>query len=189
MSTSRNFQGPVPLFGTVLLAAFICSCSLAAGAEEGANQQHAHVHGVATLGIAVDQSVVTIDFESPLDSLIGFEHRAVTPAERAAVEELQARMKSAAGLFRMTVAANCTLQTAQAESALFAAAAPASDEHADLDASFAYRCEHIDRLVSIDTGLFDAYPRLQRIAIAVATGKGQFKRELNRPSRSIPLSR
>ena len=168
----------------------LCTIGVAVAAEESGNAQHAHVHGIATLGIAVDRNILSIQFESPLDSLIGFEHRPNTSTERVAVEELQSRLKAPTGLFRMTPAANCKLQKAEAESALFQPAkAGAADEHADLDASFEFRCEHIERLVAIDTGLFDAYPRLQKMAIAVATGKGQFKRDLQRPDHTIGLTR
>lgn len=188
-------QGPLRRFALAVSASWLLvpyiACSNAIGAEEADNQQHAHVHGVATLGIAVQDNVLTIQFESPLDSVIGFEHRANTPAERAVVEELQIRMKAPGDLFRPTAAAGCKLQKAEAESAIFQAptSSSAAEEHADLDASFEYRCERIERLTSIETGLFDAYPRMQRIAIEVATGKGQFKRDLKRPARTIALVR
>ena len=39
-----------------------------------AHELGAHVHGVATLQIAVDDKTVTLDFSSPLDNLLGFEH-------------------------------------------------------------------------------------------------------------------
>jgi len=62
--------------------------------------QHAHVHGIAKLGVAVQDKTVTIALESPLDSLIGFEHRASTPAQQSLVDALQARMKAPEELFR-----------------------------------------------------------------------------------------
>ncbi len=175
----------------VVAAACICLPAFASSAEEPDNHQHAHVHGIASLGIAVQDDVVTLAFESPLDSVIGFEHRANTPAERSSVDKLQARMKAPGDLFRLTPAAECKLQKAEAESAIFnpPAAGAAADAHADLDASFEYRCAHIDRLASVDVGLFDAYPRLQKVAVEVASGKGQFKRDLQRPARIVSLSR
>ncbi len=172
-------------------AAILCLVATASAADDVDNRQHAHVHGVARIGIAVDHDLLTIQFESPLDSVIGFEHRPNTPAERAAVEALQARMKDPADLFRMTPAAGCMLRKATAESALFEAppAEGVGEAHADLDTSFEYRCAHVDALASIDVGLFDAYPRLQRIDVEAATGSGQFKRDLRRPARTIALGR
>jgi hypothetical protein len=153
--------------------------------------QHAHVHGVAQLGIAIQDKTVTISLESPLDSVIGFEHRANTPAQQSLIDALQARMKAPQDLFRFDPGAACTLTKSEAESAIFqpAPVGDASEEHADLDASFEYSCAHPDKLTMLDVGLFQAYPRLKRLDIEVATGQGQFKRNLASPERQIALVR
>lgn len=152
--------------------------------------QHAHVHGVARLGIAVQDKTLTIELESPLDSLIGFEHRPTTTAQRAAVSALEAKMHSPQDLFRFDAAASCVLTKSEADSAIFKPpVAGAADEHADLDASFEFRCERPDKLSTLEVGLFAAYPRLKRLDVDVATDKGQFKRDLQSPQRRISLVR
>ena len=154
--------------------------------------QQAHVHGVARLGIAVQDKTLTVQLESPLDSLIGFEHRPTTPAQKAAVSALQAAMHAPKDLFRFDAAAACVLTKSEAESAVFQppeAGAAAADDHADLDASFEFRCANPARLTVVETNLFIAYPRLKRLAVDVATDKSQFKRELTSPQRTISLMR
>ena len=42
----------------------------------------AHVHGVATLDIAVEARKITVQLESPLDNLLGYERTPRTDAER-----------------------------------------------------------------------------------------------------------
>jgi hypothetical protein len=153
--------------------------------------QHAHVHGVAKLGVAVQDQTVTISLESPLDSVIGFEHAANTPAQKATVDALQARMKAPQDLFRFDAAAACTFSKSEAESAIFqpATANSAAQEHADLDASFEFTCAHPDKLTTLDVALFQIYPKLKKLDVDVATGKGQFKRDLASPQRTISLIR
>jgi hypothetical protein len=154
--------------------------------------QHAHVHGVARMGIAVQGRTLTIQLESPLDSLIGFEHRAVTPAQTTAVSALQAKMRAPQDLFRFDVAAGCAPTKSEAESAIFqpaVAGVAAADEHADLDASFEFRCASPAQLKTLEVGLFEAFPRLKRLDVDVATDKGQFKRDLKSPQRTISLVR
>ena len=153
--------------------------------------QHAHVHGIAKLGVAVQDKTVTIALESPLDSLIGFEHRASTPAQQSLVDALQARMKAPEELFRFDPGAACTLTKSEAQSAIFqpAPAGGGSEEHADLDASFEYSCTHPDKLTVLNVGLFQAYPKLKKLDVDVAAGKGQFKRNLASPQRTISLVR
>ena len=152
--------------------------------------QHAHVHGVARLGIAMQDKTLTIQLESPLDSLIGFEHRPSTPAQKTAVTALQAKMKAPLDLFRFNDAAGCVLTKSEGESAIFQPpVAGAADEHADLDASFEFRCDRPDKLSTLEVGLFTVYPRLKRLDVDVATDKGQFKRDLKSPQRTISLIR
>jgi hypothetical protein len=43
-------------------------------------QEHAHVHGLVSLNVAVDGRILTVQLEAPLDSLLGFEHRPRTDA-------------------------------------------------------------------------------------------------------------
>ena len=181
----------------IALASIVATPAGAAStADTAASQgpQHAHVHGIATLGVAVQDNTVTLVLESPLDSLIGFEHRPTTPSQQRAVDALRARLKAPAALFAFDAAAACELVRSEAESTVFqpapdgAASAPA-ETHGDLDASFDYRCAHPERLTALDVGLFEAYPKLKRIEVDVATAGGQFKRQLSSPQRRIALAR
>jgi len=152
---------------------------------------HAHAHGAARLNVTIEAQSVTVLLESPIDNFVGFERQPRTPAETAALEALQAKMRSPADLFRFDPAAGCTLVSAAAESSLFRrpAAGARTGEHADLDASFEFRCSAPGKLTALDVGLFDAYPRLQRLDVLVAAPNGQFKRSLRRPAQSVSLQR
>jgi hypothetical protein len=162
-----------------------------AQSADGAVHQHAHVHGVAKLGVAVQGATVTLALESPLDSLIGFEHAPRSAAERAAVTALRATMHAPRELFKFNTEAACSLVKAEAESALFAAApaASASSEHADLDASFEYACAQPAKLATLDVDLFKVYPRLHSVSVEVATDKGQSKQALTSVAHVVVLSR
>lgn len=151
----------------------------------------AHVHGLMRIDIAVDKHLLTLQLESPLDSLLGFEHRPRTPAQRQAADVLRQQMNEGAALFKADAAARCTLTRAAVESAVFQNPATGGNEseHADLDASYEFTCANPDKLTAVDIGLFDAFPRLQKIEVQVAAAKGQSKQTLQRPARSIRLTR
>lgn len=176
---------------STLARAVVCSLAVLACAGTRAQAQHAHAHGVARLTVAVENKAVTIQFESPLDSLVGFEHRPRTDAQRASVAALQARMKAGQDLFRFDAAAGCTLVKSEAESAVFqpAAAKATKEEHADLDASFEFSCARPDQLAVLEVGLFAAYPRLKQLSVEIATAGGQFKRDLASPATTVRLRR
>jgi hypothetical protein len=76
----------------------------------------AHVHGVATLQLALDDSLLHLNLSSPLDSLLGFEHQPRTEKQKTAVRHMADQLHQAERLFQPTVAARCTLKTYSLES-------------------------------------------------------------------------
>ena len=167
------------------LLALLCALPLAA-------QGQAHEHGAARLDIAIEAATLSLQFEAPLEALFGFERAPRSAAERQLVDAGIARLKAADRLFKLDPAAGCTLQRTELNSAalkLGAAANPAPAEHADLDATIEFACKDSSKLGAIEVGLFEAFTRLQRIDVQVATPKGQFKRSLKRPMTRISLLR
>lgn len=181
--------------GRALLAAGLTALS-AAGAIA---QQHAHVHGRAELDVAVDAQTVTVQLESPLDSLLGFERAPRTDAERKRVADAVKRLQAADKLFRIDPAAQCTLKSVELASEVLglgkdAAAKPDDkhdhkkgdekdhddDEHADIDVTAVFGCANAAKARFIDVGLFEAFPRYKAIDAQVAAPGGQSKRTLTK---------
>jgi len=163
-------------------------------------QQHAHVHGRAELNVAVDAQTVTVQLESPLDGLLGFERAPRTDTERKRVADAIKRLQAADQLFRIDPAAQCTLKSVELESEALglgkdAATAPQpaakgphehdkkgghDDEHADIDVTAVFGCANAAKARFIDVGLFEAFPRYKAIDAQVAAPGGQFKPTLTR---------
>jgi hypothetical protein len=157
---------------------------------------HAHEHGAVKLDVAIDGAALTIGLEAPLDSLIGFERAPRNDQERRAADEVLTRLRSGAGLFSADAAAQCTLAKVAVQAPVLdpgtkssAKTAEAKDEHADLDATFEYKCAQPQLLRTLDVGLFETFKHIQRIDVQVAGPKGQLKSTLKRPARSVPLQR
>lgn len=173
------------------LSRLLLSAALATALHAHATEA-AHVHGLMRLDIAVEKQLLTVQLESPLDSLLGFEHRPSTPAQRQAADALLKQMADAGALFKPDAAAQCKPTKTTVESPALQSAPPASgkeDEHADLDASYEFTCAQPDKLSTVEIGLFDAFSRLQKIEIQVAGTKGQSKQTLKRPDKRVALTR
>jgi hypothetical protein len=104
-------------------------------------------------------------------------------------------MRTAQELFRFDASARCSLTHSEVESEVLDESKPPTasagqskeSDHADLDASFEFTCREPARLTSADIGLFEAFKRIRRIEVSVATDQGQFKRELERPQHTLWL--
>ena len=154
---------------------------------------HAHQHGVAKLDVAVEPGKISLQLDTPLDNLLGFERAPRTEAERARADAAIATLKAAAALFKIDAAAGCKLSSVTLDSAALKLGQPdpadAADGHADLDASFDFACRDSALAKAIDLGLFDAFSGMQRIESQIATPQGQFKRTLSRPARRLVLTK
>jgi len=174
----------------------------AAAGLASAHEPGAHVHGVAELRIVVDGPKLEVGLESPLDNVLGFEHPPRTDKQRAAVRTMAAKLRQP-NMFVPTPAARCKSESVKLESealpaallgeaAPAAAAAPAAqpaaaedDAHADLDATFTWRCEAPAQLKGLDVGLMQAFPGMHQVNVQVVGPKGQSASRLTKGQRSI----
>jgi hypothetical protein len=170
------------------LALLGLSMSLAASA-----QGRPHVHGAAELDIVIEATQITVQLQTPLDSLLGFERAPRTDAERQSASQAVATLRAADRLFMFTQAAGCKSASVELSSAALALGHPdpseALAEHADLDGNYVFQCANTARLTEVDVALFGAFARLNNIKVEVATARGQFKRELTRPAQRVSLVR
>ncbi len=161
----------------------------------GAHEPSAHVHGLATLEIAIDGAAVQINLDSPLDNLLGFERAPRNEKERQSVRTMAAKLHQADTLFVFTPAAQCRLESAGLESAVLApgllapaadsgkssdtAKADASDAHAELTATWHFQCAVPQALQGVEVRLFQQFSGLKRIDAAITGPKGQSKARLS----------
>lgn len=168
---------------TLALALFAASTGSTAWAGK------AHVHGAATLDIAVEATSLTLSLDTPLDGLLGFERAPRNDAERRAAEQAIATLRAAGTLFSIDPAAQCRIASVELVSAALklgpAVAAAKDDGHGDLEAEFRFSCQSAPAFVEV--GLFKAFPRMGRLDVQTATPQGQRKLVLKRPAQRIDL--
>ena len=152
---------------------------------------HAHVHGIATVDVAIDKASLTISMSSPLDNLIGFEHAPHTDAEHSAAANAVAALKQGTQVFSIDPAAGCKLKNVDLSSAALGLGHPDPSEaesgHADIDGTYEFACTQPQRAQYIDVGLFQ-FSHMQKVTAQVAAPQGQFVRQLDPAQRRIVLS-
>jgi hypothetical protein len=136
--------------------------------------------------VAVDGDTLTLNVESPLDNLLGFEHLPRTEKEKGAVHDMAVRLNRAETVFVPTPAAHCKpLSVKLVSPVLQPDKPPAGDGHADLDGEFVFRCEHPEALHGIEVALFDGFPNLHQVDVQVATARGQTAARLSPQQRRV----
>jgi hypothetical protein len=66
-----------------------------------------HEHGHGTLNVAIDGKVVAMELLVPGMDIVGFEHKATTADQKAALERGKAELAKPFELFKIPAAANC----------------------------------------------------------------------------------
>jgi hypothetical protein len=167
----------------LLLLPLLIAPSLGMAAE-------AHVHGVATLQIAVDGNQLQLSFSSPLNNLLGFEQMPRTDKQKAAVRHTAETLRQAERLFLPTQAAQCSLKSVELESPVLEKAPDKTHrheghEHADLDGEFMFICSKPAELRDLEVNLFGDFPLLKKLKTVAATPGGQTAATLNPNSKRI----
>jgi hypothetical protein len=134
-----------------------------------------HEHGVGRLDLAIEGGSLTLMLEAPADSLVGFEHAPRDARQRAALAKARQTLERPAALFVPSAEAACTPAHTQVESPLFdgAPAKAEASDHADITATYRFQCAHPAALRDVDVRLFQAFPRLKTLRVAVVGPRGQ----------------
>jgi hypothetical protein len=179
-----------------------------AGSAFAADEPHAHVHGLAEMTVAVDANQLSITLDSPLDSLLGFEHAPGNDAQKQAVRQLSQRFSQPLALFVTPAAAGCAVSSSSVSAPVIgmalgdakaaSASTPKADAHAghadhddggtqhgDLDAAFVFTCRTTASLTGLAVQLFDGFPGMRQINVQVAGPKGQSAVRLTPQQRNV----
>ena len=148
----------------------------------------AHEHGVGRLNAALDGQTLELELESPAMNLVGFEHAASTPADKAKVAAVRAQLEQPLTLFALPKAANCVISEQELESPLFGEkpedhvghdhdtkdADEHHHDHSEIHAHYQFTCTQPDALKTLDLApLFKAFPATQKIQLQLIGPNGQ----------------
>ena len=151
-----------------------------------ADSLEAHMHGLSELTIAMENQTLEIQLISPAINLIGFEHKARTKEEIAAVSDVLDQLRDHKTLFAFS-GANCS----HVETSIDVASLIDTDNHknstkhdehddehdddheehaennshSNIIANYQLFCENKPSLASITVDLFDAFPATHKIQV------------------------
>ena len=189
---------PAPAASRLALLAALLGLVLFHG-NVAAHTPGAHVHGEASLNVVADGAQLEIQLQSPLDSVVGFEHAPRTDKQREAVRTMATRMRQTK-LFVPTPEAGCSVASVKLASNSLPAellgepAVPATQAvekakkpsgHDDLEATFVFRCSAPDRLRGLESSLQKAFPGIRTLKVRVVSARGQKALVLSRGRTSV----
>jgi len=131
--------------------------SLIINASES-NNIKAHSHGVAKIELAVDQKQLSISFEAPADSILGFEHQPKTQDEKALVENKKNNWKEEyKEIFHADFLSGCKLENSNWELKSH------GKSHREIEASVLFSCNTILSGKILKISLIKKYPKVEKL--------------------------
>ncbi len=186
----------------------------AAGAAQAQQRQAgAHEHGRGTLNIAVEGTRLTMVLEAPGVDIVGFEHKATTDQQKAAMEKAEEQLGAPQTLFHLPAAAACEFEAssvsmegdhhdhghggeakdhdhahgAKSDNHKHDDAAGGQAEHASFRAEYAFNCKAPANLTTIGFEYFNVFAGAQKLDVTVITPKQQSRFEVSRAKPRLDL--
>jgi hypothetical protein len=129
-----------------------------------AQSQKAHVHGAAAVNVALEGPKGELEFESPADNILGFEHAPKTAAQKKTIADVLAKLRTDANtLFNIP---NCSLSAKEVD------VHREGPQHAEVHAHYTIVCKAAPQ-GQITLGIFKAYPKLSSVAVTLVTPSQQ----------------
>ena len=165
--------------------------------------EEAHVHGLATLTLALENQSLEIEFESPAANIVGFEHKAKSAKEKEAVKAAETILQTAVDLF-VFAGASCQLKEVQVDiSGIMQEEHDdhghhhdhhhsshddhKDDSHSEIKAHYHFTCNGARKLESVSTALFSQFPGIETINAMWVTDTRQGSTLLNPDSTQFSL--
>ena len=168
----------------------------------------AHVHGEAEMTLVVEGQSLHIELTAPAMSIVGFEHRAQSPAQIDAVRTAREVLRNAADIFGF-VGVQCDLQAVELDFAAVwdeasahgaghaehharhdAVSEPQSvnESHSDISANYSFLCTNERRLEAVSVGQDELPFGLQAINAMWVSESSQGAAALTAAARVIELN-
>jgi hypothetical protein len=145
----------------------------------------AHVHGGAKLNIAIEGKDATIQLETPADGIVGFEHAAVTAADKkqqsAGLDTLKNRIAEMV-IFDRSAACTFTARKVAVEK-------DPGEDHADVNAEFGVTCGKPPAGTTLRFGFSKIFPRIVDVEVQLLSGSQQTGAKIHNDEGTIALSR
>jgi len=146
--------------------------------------QHAHEHGGARLNVAIDGKDGTIEFETPADGVIGFEHAAITVADKkqqsAALDTLKNRISEMI-VFDRSLACVFTVWKVAVEK-------DPEASHSDVKADFGLTCGKRVAGTTVRFGFSKIFPRIIDVEVQLLSGSQQTGARIHNDGGTIALT-
>lgn len=175
-----------------VLAGILAAPACFAASESEAHREHeAHVHGKASMNLALAGGRLVVELLTPAVNIVGFEHPPRSEAEGRAVDEAVAALERGGEWLTLPPRAGCRLEAVEVETGLMESGESGEhgheerghddhhdETHSEFHVNYAFQCENPGALDAVRVNWFQAYPGMEKIELQAVTDARQIGGEL-----------
>ncbi len=135
---------------------------------------------------ALEGNFIEMELEVPGADIVGFEHEAVTPEDRAALAAAVAALEDGFALFTIAAEAACRAESVEVEAGHEDHEEGAADaeeeeaEHMEFRVHYVLSCENPAAIMWMEFPYFARFPGAEELEVNLLTNDGQFSYEVAR---------
>ena len=164
-----------------------------------ARQLDSHVHGGASLALVLEGQNLTVELDSPLYNLLGFEHEPETDAQRTTLGSVQKKLVNGGDLLRFNKDANCVPIASSSSVTLFEEPSHddehhddhddehAEDSHRDVVLSYNFICQNPAALKTLSVEMLNDFPLMTEVDVIYLGPRTQSSYEVTSSNIEIDL--
>lgn len=181
-----------------------------------ASEHGAHVHGVASLNVVLDETNLIIEFRSPGANIVGFEHAIEDEGQRSAVKEAIEKLQDDKLLFDFPASGQCAVVSMEVHSDQLTQEHhdehedehedehndehhdehedehhdehhDEHDMHSDFFGQYQFKCNAPEKMKTIQVNMFSQFSGMEKIEVQLFSTKKQTAFSLTENNNTIEL--
>ena len=172
------------LFNMILIPLISLTPHFSSLANQHSSHNEAHVHGEAELTLAIEANKLFINFLTPADSLLGFEHKAETADQIKKIEDVRVKLSQIDTILTLSKL-ECELSNNENNLNTLLAKEPHLGlvehkhehhdhvKHTELSFSYTLMCEKLSEMNTATINLFEQFEEIKKIRTLWISEKGQ----------------
>lgn len=168
-----------------ILTAFVTPAAQASDSRSA----HAHEHGHGALNIAIEGNRILMELKVPGADIVGFEHEAKTPEQKAAVEAAEEKLENGAALFTF-VGGGCRFEHGHVEGEHdhdHKHGSHDGEEHSEFHVGYEIACDDATNISTIEFPFFGTFAGSEELEVTVIGSRGQAQYEVERDEPRLAL--
>ena len=154
---------PPNLVKTILVLTTVMMSALVNADSNNQHHEHKpHVHGVSEIQLVMSEHKIELNFESPANNILGFEHSAQSPKEKQQVLAAKEILSTAASLF---IFKGTTCSPSPSVININSLLQKHEKKHHEISALYRFTCDSINDLESIQIQLFCYFENIAEIKV------------------------